>query len=671
MTEQSLTFRPDLQGLRAIAILLVLFAHAGLAIVPGGFIGVDVFFVLSGYLITSMLLCELEENGRIVFVRFYARRLQRLLPALIFMLSVSSGLAILILSGDEAQAQLSSAQYAATWTSNFYFVFTEFGYFDELANRDLFLHTWSLGVEEQFYLIWPVVLLVLFRFKKSRVRANQNATRKTLVGIGIAFIVSLTLSLYWTSIVPQKAFYLMPSRIWQLSLGAMVYLILRDDFVAGDVPVAWGSKAVTYLALNSGLVLIIGSAIVLHPHLAYPGAWALAPSFGAALVIIAGHALSAGSGGPLAHPVLVWLGDRSYSLYLWHWPIFVLGFSIGFKGKVIETFGLILLSVLASMLSFRLIEYPFWKGRLSHALPRQVILVGILVMVTVVFGLSHALRLPHKPKIDAEIAYQPAIDFPILYRMNCDAWHSHSRIEPCIFGVTEAAKTVVLLGDSIGAQWFSMIPEIFPKLDWRIVVFTKSACAMVDEDYYYPRIGRVYQVCTKWRNAVLDELDILKPELIIMGSASTYGFSQTQWVDGSARVFGRLSDSAKSVLVIPGTPSLDFDGPGCLARHSSQNSSPGPADCLAKDRLQQVEGITNFLGQAADRFANVHLLDLNGLVCPDRSCSAITDKGVVVFRDSQHLTDSFVRAQIPSIRKQLLVLDKILNLPVAEQESLF
>ena len=136
--------------------------HAGQAIFPGGFIGVDVFFVLSGYLITGILLRELEQSGRIEFMRFYSRRLKRLLPALILMLSVSSGVAIWLLSGVEARTQLSSSSYAATWTSNLYFAFTTFDYFDELTNRDLFLHTWSLGVEEQFYLIWPVLLLILF-----------------------------------------------------------------------------------------------------------------------------------------------------------------------------------------------------------------------------------------------------------------------------------------------------------------------------------------------------------------------------------------------------------------------------------------------------------------------------------------------------------------------------
>lgn len=158
-----MAYRPDLQGLRAIAIALVVFAHAGVKWLAGGFIGVDVFFVLSGYLITGLLIREYEQSGRILLARFYARRLKRLLPALVVMLVLTAVLTLRLLSNLEIRAQLASAPFAATWSSNLYFAWTTHDYFDELAARDLFLHTWSLGVEEQFYLIWPLLLLATRR----------------------------------------------------------------------------------------------------------------------------------------------------------------------------------------------------------------------------------------------------------------------------------------------------------------------------------------------------------------------------------------------------------------------------------------------------------------------------------------------------------------------------
>ena len=177
---------------------------------------------------------------------------------------------------------------------------------------------------------------------------------------------------------------------------------------------------------------------------------------------------------------------------------------------------------------------------------------------------------------------------------------------------------------------------------------------MVDEDYHYTRIGKVYQVCTDWRNAVLDELDTLKPDVLIMGSAATYDFSETQWVEGSSRVLERVSAAAKKVFVIPGTPSLNFDGPGCVSRHLSPERQIDRAACLAKDRVQHVEPVAKFLGQSANRFPNVNVLNLNDLVCPGGVCRAISEAGQVVFRDSQHLTDSFVRSQIPFVRERLM-----------------
>jgi hypothetical protein len=198
-----------------------------------------------------------------------------------------------------------------------------------------------------------------------------------------------------------------------------------------------------------------------------------------------------------------------------------------------------------------------------------------------------------------------------------------------------------------------MIPGSFSGPSWRIVVLTKSSCAMVDEDYFYDRIGRVYRVCTTWRNAVLDALDGIRPDVVVVGSASTYGFSEWSWVEGSARILERLSKAAGKVFVIPGTPSLGFDGPGCVSRNLSADGRINRNACVAKDRLRQVQAVTGSLRRAADRFPNVHLLDLNDLVCADEGCSAVSEDGLVVFRDSQHLTDSFVRARIPEIRRRI------------------
>ena len=324
-----------------------------------------------------------------------------------------------------------------------------------------------------------------------------------------------------------------------------------------------------------------------------------------------------------------------------------------------------LLSMLAALLSFRLIEIPFWKGRWSQATSRRIILLSFLIMASAILATYHGLRQLPQAETPTDISNQWRADVPIIYTMPCDAWYANARVEPCVFGANASEKTVVILGDSIGAQWFSMTLEIFQPPLWRVVVLTKSSCPMVDEDWYYARIGKIYDVCTQWRNAVLDELYRIKPDVLIMGSAATYDFSETQWIDGSSRVLERVSSAAKNVLIIPGTPSLGFDGPGCVARNLSPEGRINLDACKAIDRTKHIADIAlvaKFLGQAAERFANVYLLNLSDLVCPGGICSAFSDQGQVVFRDSQHLTDSFVRAQIPVVRERMAKLSKEFDL---------
>ena len=238
---------------------------------------------------------------------------------------------------------------------------------------------------------------------------------------------------------------------------------------------------------------------------------------------------------------------------------------------------------------------------------------------------------------------------PAIYSMDCDAWYEHSRLEPCVFGNEEATNTVVLLGDSYIAQWFSVVPEIYPEPNWRTIVLTKSACPIVDADYFYARIGKIYEVCKVWRDAVLDELEKIEPDIIVIGSASSYKFSETEWVDGTTRILERLVNSTTSIFLIPGTPTLGFDGPGCVFRNISSEGGFDFDACISEGRLKIVEHVTEYLDKSAGRFSNVHLLDLNGLVCPERTCSAVSKTGQVIYRDSKHLTDSFVRSKAPAI----------------------
>lgn len=658
-------YRSDIQGLRAVAIILVVLSHAGIFF-SGGYIGVDVFFVLSGYLITGLLIGEYSQTNRIKFCTFISRRLKRLLPSLLIMIIVVLTITPFLISNFEFLQQTMSSRYASTWTSNLYFSLSTINYFSELQTRDLFLHTWSLSVEEQFYLIWPVLLLFLLKFSSSK----ENATylnSKFIALLVIVFSSSLALSFYWATTNPLWVFYMMPSRIWQFTIGAGVFIWLNN------LPIHKQSSDVTSKIQNnflgvSGICLIIGSAVLLTPKMHYTSYSSIAASLGTAFIIIAGYKNSSSLINILlSNPVMVWIGNLSYSIYLWHWSILILGFSLGLKDTISEVFTLLLFTILISILNYRFIELPFWKGSLSRSSTSKSILLSILVMLLSIMFIQKQSELLNDQDSTIKNLNQHSLknvltsrtDIPVIYSKNCDSWYSSSDIVPCVFGNNTASQTVVLLGDSIGVQWFSFLPEIFSEPDWRIIVLTKSSCPMIDEDIYNKRLGKNFDVCITWRNSVLDYLLSIKPSLIILGSSVNYNYTKQQWVDGSSRLYKKLSEFTENIIVIAGTPKLSFDGPSCLMNVNESMSTKGiiSNECGEKIVSSLTYDISDYLNIATDRFSNVALLDLNELVCPNKFCRAQNAEGLIVYRDQQHLTDTFVRKNISAIKDKISELE--------------
>lgn len=647
----ALKLRLDLQGLRAIAVAVVFLAHAGVAGFSGGFIGVDLFFVLSGFLITGVLYKEYEANGRLDVLAFYSRRLKRLLPAMVLMIGVTLFASFILLPSFQAKAQIGSAPFASLWFSNFYFSFNELDYFNELGQNDLFLHTWSLGVEEQFYLIWPFLFLLLTSFLRGKLSTNFSHRLSLSLGLSLVLISSLALSLYWTTNNPLLAFYQMPSRAWQFALGALLFFVVhRPEFCRNRSR----NDVTGLLLLVAGAVAVAMSVYQYNDQMHYPGWAALAPSFGAAFIILAGSLIPENKN-PFAWGPLVWLGNRSYSLYLWHWPVLLLFEAIYGSLTVEMTAAVILISLLLTELTYRLVEKPFWTGSLSNFSPKHIVQFGTLAMLLALLGSFHAARQPVEDgvAVNGDITQQWRSDYPLIYSMPCDAWFSHDKVQPCVFGPKDAEKTVMLLGDSIGAQWFSLIGSSYLQRDWRLVVLTKSSCPMVDHSYFYDRIKQVFTVCDQWRDKVLDRLPEWQPDVVVVGSASTYGFSDQEWISGSQRVWEKIQKTGARVVVLPGTPTLDMDAPSCISREIQNRETDLTEACSTDQSQDGAYRVTELLETAASEMPHIQVLDLNPWVCPAGTCSAVTEEGIVVFRDSQHLTDSFVISIAPEIGPQL------------------
>lgn len=630
-------FRPDIQGLRAISVLLVVLSHLGLPWITGGFVGVDVFFVLSGFLITGLLLQEHSREGRIAFSSFYMRRLRRLLPALFIVLMFSSAIAIWLLPSVETKFILASLPFATIWASNLYFTFSKQDYFNELASKDLFVHTWSLGVEEQFYLFWPILVIVLATTSKF-IRLRSSLLLLT--------VFSFVVSLLWLEIDTVAAFYMMPSRIWQFALGAYIFVWIRDTQNKGIPP----SNQLSSLLAAAGLALIISSAFVLHEKIAYPGYWALFPSIGAALVLFGNGFASVKSSSIarfMSKEPMIWLGDRSYAIYLWHWPIIVI-IELGnySPSQLINVTLALSFTLLAADVTYRLVEKPFWKGK-HRTLP-----IRKFLLITGVFALT-LITLPFHID-DKKLLLSPRNDMPTnLYNMGCDTGYDNAVIKPCTFGPKTFNRTAVLLGDSIGVQWFSAIKQIYVSKGWRLIVLTKSACALVDEEYYDIRIRKAFKVCEQWRNSAIKYLETISPDIIIAGSSSAYEFSPYQWKEGSQRIFSKFSKATGEVVIIAGTPVLGFDGPACLATISFLDRAATDKCRAEKDTTNHANQIANYLAEAALMYQNVSVYNPADLVCPDKQCRAQSPRGVAIYRDSFHLTDSFVIYSTNKIARNL------------------
>ncbi len=644
--------RPDIQSLRALAIALVVASHAGIPGLQGGFVGVDVFFVLSGYLISGLIITEIERTGRLDLIAFYARRMRRLFPTLFVVLVVTGWLAWNFLGLAQQRFDAGAASAAALWMSNFFFASRVQGYFTALARSNIYTHTWSLSVEEQFYFLWPAVLMFFFGYWSWQ---SRRFSRKGLAQ-GLLFMAALSLALcvYWARCDVRLGFYLMPGRVWEFAAGALVFL-LRDRCDKADLALVDALRGRSVLN-GLGLGLVTLSAVFYTGALRYPGLWALIPVAATALILL--DAPERAPRSPVSVmlldvPAVLLLGDMSYSLYLWHWPLLVLGRSV--LGAHAWVDGLaVALSLAAAWSTTMLLERPLLRG----ALRRKHAVVGAALLSVGALTLSaHAWSrgidaMQHSPAQMAIVAAE--MDLPSLYdRPDCDTWIRSSAVHECVFGPAHARHTIVMLGDSVLAQWFPAVRRIYlGRPGWRVVVLTKSACPAVREPVYYQRIHAIYAVCSDWRAKAIRAVAALHPDIVLMGS-TIYRFTNAQWIDGTRSVLRSLRRAAGEVLIMAPTPELGFNGPECLSANATWPAwLPEARRCSNARSVADSSRVQELLERAAAPFPNVRVIAMQSSVCPAGVCRARLG-GRVVYRDAMHLTATFVRSLAPELRRSI------------------
>lgn len=642
------TLRQDVQGLRGIAVLLVVLYHAGLSFLPGGFIGVDVFFAISGFLITGLLVRDYERHGHIDYATFIARRSRRLLPGALAMVIGVALTAPLVFPPIELVEVLSATRAAALYVANLWFAGRAVDYLGGGAATSPMLHTWSLAVEEQFYLGWPLLVLLAARCWPAA------DTRRRVMGLVIvASIASWLACIAVTQLAQPWAFFGTPMRAWEFGVGALAFLLSHEP---DRLP-----KAVVRLIGVAGALAVAGAATLLNERLAFPGVWAALPACGTAMMLFTVRMLPDDRwlSSILATRPLARAGDVSYSWYLWHWPLLVALPLLRPQSGPLDTAVVVVLSYVMAEASYRFIEEPVRHGRFVSALPSRVVLLAAASLTLVTAG---ALTLAKQrtegiPPNSAQAVYMAAQkDIPAVYAKGCHVAFPITEAKACTVGPADARPVVVLVGDSHAAHWYPALERIAQEQGWQLLSMTKSSCSWVDVPVVLPEYRRRYHECETWRGNVLERLRALRPALVVLGGAHHYEIAPEQWAAGVTRTLAAIESLGARAAVLRDTPRPGFRVPICLARAEGRGADPAAA--CSYDR---AKGLAMGREMSVAELGAIRLrplaaaIDLNDRICADDTCSPLAGS-LVRFSDDNHLAASYSRSLAPALQQQLMPL---------------
>jgi len=630
--------RPALDGLRAVAALLVTLFHADVPFLRGGFVGVDVFFVLSGFLITSLLLREMVANKRIDFVAFYARRARRLLPPAVLVLLVTAVLFHILASPLQVALDRGGFAAAASYVSNWYFLGQAQDYFAHDQDPSPVLHYWSLSVEEQFYFVWPAVLLAIMVY----VGFRTGSLAKIVGGIALvsfvyAFVVNID--------NPMLAYFGTFARVYQLLLGALVAIWVFRREVPLEGPPPRVDPRLAVLAPMGFAAILLASLTVFREE--GPLQLGLIAAVGTAALIV-GLELNSREGlaRTLAHPRLRRLGDYSYSMYLWHWPVIVL---LGIIG-ILPTFWpvraviVVALTVLLAHWTWRFVERPFARISLRRIQTRRI-LAASLPVGAVLAAAAVLVLLPVTAR--SELLMQAA-----------DLNEEEAQHLNETTGSTDAGtEKVMLAGDSHAGFWTPALMGSAEQDGWQFTVVRENGCP-------WPMVtslsdgGRPLDCDSMLREAAVATAADVEPDVVLLASHSILerpvqfkgvavepgSAAWARAVDkGSREMVEALLQQTRRVAVIAPTPQTEEPMVDCLSEATNPSECDAPVyELPALTKLERV------WQQLVRDYPRVSLVDIDDLVCPDNMCPAMSD-GVVTFKDENHLTEDFAATLMDSL----------------------
>lgn len=645
----AVSFRNDINGLRAYAVIAVLLFHFQIPWLSAGFLGVDIFFVISGFLMTAIIVRGLEKGSFSIW-KFYMARVRRIVPALIFLIATLLVLGWFFLPTPDYKALGSQSAYSSVFISNIYF-WRSSGYFDASAHEKWLLHTWTLGVEAQFYVLLPVFLIILWKIKP---------LAKTLLwGLVFAFFASLALSVVASSWKPTAAFYLLPTRGWEFIAGGLVFFAGRN-FKA--------LEKYSKVLLWSGFSLLLIAFIFIDSSYTWPSAWALLPVLATALIMLAQQTQSTLT----AHPVAQWLGDRSYSLYLWHWPIVVALYFAGLHADWFWVAGGLILSLFLGDLSYRLIETPSRIYFSKASISKQIFVVGIVVFLVGVSAVSARLFI-FDGRFDStvDLAANEASNQDAR-KKECFSAASGAGSPSCIYGSDQISA--ILMGDSHGAAVITALGAAANKNDKGALFLGMAGCPTLDGVKYSSTSRHPKNICNdfnQWADKKLKNHPNIPLVLVSRTSSYLMGpnepdkqeeakftivyFSKEYRLiseEGYAEEFQNvLHETAcrlaknRNVFLMRPVPEMSIDVPKTLSR----NIVLGRGNEDIKITLEDYHERNKLVWQAQDFAAEqcgVKILNPLPYLCDDKYCYG-SKEGRPLYHDDDHMSEYGNKLLVP------------------------
>ena len=699
-----MSHRRDIEGLRAVAVIAVLLFHFGVPGFGGGYVGVDVFFVISGYLITSLLIRERVSTGRVSLSAFYARRVRRLLPISAVVLATTALAAVTWLEPTRLADLARDIIAAALFSVNFVLADRGTDYLTASLPPSAVQHYWSLAIEEQFYLVWPG-LIALVTLGARNVRLRIAATMVGLIG------VSLAASILLTSGHPSYSYFGLHTRAWELGLGALIATVSR----ATDNT----SQRTRAILGWAGLAGIVISAVSFGSVVEFPGWAALLPVVSTACVLFAGDDALDGPVMLLRAQPLQWVGERSYSLYLWHWPALIIAQAA--VGDALSTWakvGVLLIVFGLSEIGYRLIENPVRRSPRLISQPVLTLRFGaVLVAIVAVVGVALAnydpdistgviagapsltpsgvttvpggsspsttmgssvlaptttapavqsgpFSMAQTPPLDAIVAavsvnvvpdnVKPPLlnakqDTSVIYDNDCHQYYKSTVKAGCVFGDVNGSVTVALWGDSHAAQWFAALDEIGKQRGWRLLSLTQGGCPFLDVSVYNRGANANFTHCGAWRESVREFMREQQVDVVFL--SEYYGLltaSNRQpipldaWQQQLPALLDGLRADGIEPVMLGDTPDPTEDVPKCVSSHRRSVNDCAPAAATTSSTALD-DALRSLTAAAA-----VGFVEPRRWLCSDGICPVVVGD-LLVYRDDTHVSNTFMKWLAPVI----------------------